>query len=293
MTTATSFCRSPAVLVHDGWRSTMASGWTDAVVVSCSKKLEFSVFARKHGNTLEAPNIRRWQTVDVVKGIRSPRALLAALNACEATLDISLDWGRVLSDVSRLDSEWGSALTSIRLRGGPGASTWDVERSLAGEPGWNSEQRSMLDILHENCREEEHWRSKKTGRAVAFTGYPWLAAEGRLFGNPTKLLHRSRARGQGCRASYLEGISLDLLAYAGLRYSDDLHDELWGERNWQTVIDDCPSSNYFQIGEQDGAPGMSDVFFWVSVEDPREFSRELRILLVDALAQYRATKVGA
>ena len=135
MTGATSFCRSPAVLVHDQWRSTMASDWTDAVVVSCSKRLGFSVFARKHGDASEAPNSRRWTTLDAVKNIQVPRALLAALTNCEVTLDIALDWGRVVSQVSQLDRDMGTALAAAGEREGQDVSLAEVACSLAGEPG--------------------------------------------------------------------------------------------------------------------------------------------------------------
>lgn len=293
MASATSFCRSPAVLVHDEWRSTMASDWTDAVVVSCSKRLGFAVFARKHGDASEAPNSRRWQTLDAVTNIRVPGVLFAALEGCEDTLDISLDWGRVVSEISRLDPDMGSALSAACQLEGQRVSAADVERSLAGEPAWTSEQRLLLNALHENCREEEPWRYSKARRSGPLSGYPWLALEERLFGNSTKQLERSRAHGLGCSASYLDGIGIDVIGYAGLKYSDELHDALWGERNWQKVVSDCPSSDYFQVGEQDDAPGMSDVFFWVSVGDPREFARELRVLLVESLAQCRERGVGA
>lgn len=68
MNSALARCRSPAVVVHSEWRSTMASDWTEAVVVSYSQRQGFSVFARKHSDMSVAPESRRWQTVDVVKG---------------------------------------------------------------------------------------------------------------------------------------------------------------------------------------------------------------------------------
>lgn len=293
MTTASSFCQSPTVVVYDEWRSTMASDWTDAVVVSCSKRLGFAVFARKHGDTSEAPNSRRWKTLDSVKNIRVPHVLLAALEGCEDALDISLDWDRVVSEVSRLDPDMGSTLAAARQLEGQSVSVAEVERSLAGEPAWTSEQRLMLNTLHENCREEEPWRYSKARRAGPLSAYSWLALEERLFGNPTKRLRRSRAHGLGCSASYLEGIDIDVIAYAGLKYSDDMFYAFWDERNWQKLVSECSSSEYFEVGEHEGAPGMSDVRFWVSVLDPREFARELRILLVDSLAQYRARGIGA
>ena len=141
----------------------------------------------------------------------------------------------------------------------------------------------MLNTLHENCRDEKRWRCSKTRRVGPFSSYPWLALEERLFGNPTKRLERSRAHGLGCYASLMDGMSIGVIRYSGLCDTDEQSDALWAERNWQAVVDACPSCDSFQIGEQDDAPGMSDAFFWVSVDDPREFARELRVFLVDSL----------
>lgn len=82
--------------------------------------------------------------------------------------------------------------------------------------------------------------------------------------------------GAGFFASLMDGPSVNLFEVAGLEYSDELHDRVWGRYNWQSLIGECGSATVIETGGQDDMPGMSDTFYWVSVDDEELFRCELR-----------------
>ncbi|MDP1740967.1 hypothetical protein [Polaromonas sp.] len=113
MTTVTSFSRGESLVIHQEWRSTMASDWTDAVVVTRSGKKEFSVFCRKHGDFSERVGDRRWSTVARMKGLRTAIDLKNALEDAQQVLEISLNWKQVINRLATLDCAAATALAPL------------------------------------------------------------------------------------------------------------------------------------------------------------------------------------
>lgn len=118
MSVATSFTGSPGVVVHHESRSTMASDWTDAVVVT-GPKAGWGVACRKHGGTSEAARSRKWSTLEWVKGMETPSALKGALDDTERLLNISLKWDAVITQVAKLDWSMAVALAQLSERAAP------------------------------------------------------------------------------------------------------------------------------------------------------------------------------
>ena len=115
MSTATSFSRGESIVIHQQWRSTMASDWTDAVVVTRNRKSGLFVFCRKHGDFSERAGDRRWSTVSRTKGLRTSIELKNALNDAQQILAITLDWKQVITGLAALD--WVAAATLAPLVG--------------------------------------------------------------------------------------------------------------------------------------------------------------------------------
>lgn len=87
--------------------------------------------------------------------------------------------------------------------------------------------------------------------------------------------------GPGFFASLMDGPSVDLFQIARLECTDELHDKVWGRHNWKDLLDECGSATIIETGDQDDMPGMSDVFYWVAVDDEERFRAELRAVLLD------------
>jgi|GEM_PF-1775199 len=119
----------------------------------------------------------------------------------------------------------------------------------------------------------------------------WLALENRLFGNPARFFQKVRGGGFRFGASLMDGPDVDVFEVAGLRSTDELHDGVWGETNWNTLLGNCPAVDVDEQYSLDEIPGQSDTYYWCEVTDPRQFARELRIaLLTQAVAT--AAKAG-
>jgi hypothetical protein len=88
--------------------------------------------------------------------------------------------------------------------------------------------------------------------------------------------------GDGFSATLMDGPRADLFEIAGLEWTSDLHDAVWGNHNWRSLLEECENAEIIQTGSQDHAPGMSDVFFWVAIADPKKFSQELRTVMLAA-----------
>ncbi len=86
--------------------------------------------------------------------------------------------------------------------------------------------------------------------------------------------------GQGFSASLVDGPSIDLFNAAGLEWTEQLDDAVWGERNWLTLLEECSSITIIEIEEYEGGPGMSDTYYWVAVDDPELFCRELKEIML-------------
>jgi hypothetical protein len=98
----------------------------------------------------------------------------------------------------------------------------------------------------------------------------------------TKFLEPNEEYGPGFFASLIDGPSLDLFDIAGLEYSDELHDKVWGRHNWKSLLEECGSATIIETGDQDDAPGMSDIFYWITVDDEELFRSELRAVMLKA-----------
>jgi hypothetical protein len=81
--------------------------------------------------------------------------------------------------------------------------------------------------------------------------------------------------GEGFPASLIDGPSVDLFQIAGYEWTSELNDAVWGNYNWKSLLEECDSVEIIETGRQDQVPGMSDVFFWVSIVDAKKFKKEL------------------
>jgi hypothetical protein len=88
--------------------------------------------------------------------------------------------------------------------------------------------------------------------------------------------------GDGFSATLMDGPRADLFEIAGLEWTSDLHDAVWGNHNWKSLLEECENAEIIETGSQDHAPGMSDVFFWVAIADSKKFSQELRTVMLAA-----------
>ena len=88
--------------------------------------------------------------------------------------------------------------------------------------------------------------------------------------------------GDGFSATLMDGPRADLFEIAGLEWTSDLNDAVWGNHNWKSLLEECENAEIIETGSQDHAPGMSDVFFWVAISDPKKFSQELSTVMLAA-----------
>ena len=89
--------------------------------------------------------------------------------------------------------------------------------------------------------------------------------------------------GEGFPASLMDGPSVDLFAIAGFEWTSELNDAVWGNYNWKSLLEECGSVEVIETGRHDQAPGMSDVFFWVAIDDPKNFKKELCTVISAAI----------
>lgn len=108
----------------------------------------------------------------------------------------------------------------------------------------------------------------------------WLELEEKLFGNPSNYLRRVENGSIGFGASLIEGPDISIFGVSGLVESDELHYGLWGETNWQDILNSCSSVCIYEDYSIDGMPGQSDTYFVVSVSEPIQFARELRLAML-------------
>ena len=88
--------------------------------------------------------------------------------------------------------------------------------------------------------------------------------------------------GDGFSATLMDGPRADLFEIAGLEWTSDLNDAVWGNHNWKSLLEECENAEIIEAGSQDHTPGMSDVFFWVAIADSKKFSQELRTVMLAA-----------
>jgi hypothetical protein len=143
---------------------------------------------------------------------------------------------------------------------------------LEGARPWSDERKAALIRLHEAARAEHVIRKRNGGRRG-----PFERLEIALFGNPEKKLEKRRRRGCGFDASMVDGPTrISLEDIAGMEFTVEEHDAVWGATNWHELVDECHAAEVETEEEFEGGPGMSDVFYWVYVKDPVEFARQVR-----------------
>jgi len=96
-------------------------------------------------------------------------------------------------------------------------------------------------------------------------------------------LSKNKKYGDGFSATLIDGLSINIFEISGLNYSEELSDAIWGNHNWQTLIDQCSSATIISLSEQDLVPGQSDEIFWIAIDDPIKFKQELRKVILDSL----------
>lgn len=86
--------------------------------------------------------------------------------------------------------------------------------------------------------------------------------------------------GDGFSATLIDGPSADLFEIAGLEWTADLNDAVWGNYDWKSLLEECTTAEIIETGSQDHTPGMSDVFYWVAITDQKKFRQELRAVML-------------
>lgn len=92
-------------------------------------------------------------------------------------------------------------------------------------------------------------------------------------------LENNSEYGPGFSASLIDGPSIDLIDAAGLDWTEGLNNAVWGKYNWLSLLAECESANVIELEEHEGGPGMSDTYYWVSIDDPISFQHELKTII--------------
>ncbi|MCX7366291.1 MAG: hypothetical protein NTV97_31365 [Alphaproteobacteria bacterium] len=150
-----------------------------------------------------------------------------------------------------------------------------IEERLRDVERWTRGPKAALQLLHRTARAEQLQRQASLG-----TPGPYELLEVSLFGDPNQLMSNDDEQGRGFSASLMDGPLVDIFSLAGIDPSDELHDAVWGDHNWQSILDQCDEAFCVEVGEQDEQPGMSDIFYWVCVTNPAELARQLREFIV-------------
>jgi hypothetical protein len=200
-------------------------------------------------------------------------------------------WGRRLRSLQRRAVFTTAAAGRPRRAGGSGArkrpskrnvpATWtpgEIEQALCGIEEWTPETFRMLQQLHGKAASEKRSRSGNQKKSRRGDG-AWSAVERRLFGNPNRHLRANRKYGRGFGASLMDGPYVSLFDIAGLRSGGELSDRLWDNHNWESLLDECDEIVLIKTGE-DNVPRMSDAYYWVAVDHPDRFARQLRDAII-------------
>ena len=368
-TTAASFVHCPSAILHEEERFSMASNWTDALVVTRTKAGTFSVYARKYLEVMDTGASAKWSTLGKWGPVRGFTELESAISKAEAILDIRLDWNNAISALVTLDfavavnlankygidnyviserelaeilsgsavlqrhtarlayerrkeyekyfrmvaPEWTKYLAPsfasdiLRLalatrRAVPSEGpTVEYVRSVRNEcltnkykaPSKYSEKtpeelKELLTLFQEGpyaqllevvqCLNANIYQEQKP--LMDTVGHPWTALEAMTFGNPTKLIPPNSDGSFSFRASRMDGPYPSLDEIANLPWTDELNDGVWGNANWERILDSCPSVSVEEDYTLDEIPGQSDTYFNISVSDPCQLARELRVVML-------------
>jgi len=217
---------------------------------------------------------------DLVKAepesVRSLSEVAMVPRSMRSTCAASIESGRLPSLRSRTQKPAATGVKPHRTRYRFGADTIEgIEERLSNVERWTRGPKQALGILHNRARAEQAQR--RAPRALAG---PHECLEVRLFGDPNSLMSEDEVQGRGFFASLVDGPSIDFFTLAGVNPSDELHDAVWAEHDWQSILGECEEAFCVEIGEQNDRPGYGDIFCWVCVENPAELARQLRKFIV-------------
>jgi hypothetical protein len=100
--------------------------------------------------------------------------------------------------------------------------------------------------------------------------------------NPSKkFLEKNKKYGNGFSASLMDGPSVDFFEIADIERTDGVIDAVWRNHNWRSLLEECGSAEIIPVIEYDLAPGQSDISFFVAIDNPEKFKRELRKVILD------------
>ena len=80
-----------------------------------------------------------------------------------------------------------------------------------------------------------------------------------------------------CTGSLMNGLSIDLVEYAGIEDLFDSEEEaLWSEHSDISIVEQCSHAELVVTGEIDEMPGQSDEFYKLEASDIKAFKNELK-----------------
>ena len=89
------------------------------------------------------------------------------------------------------------------------------------------------------------------------------------------------ARRKVFSGSYIDGLSVDLIEWAGVTLTDEQHDHLWGEYNEVSLLELCDNADIVIEEEIDDQwPGMNDTYYAVFSDAPDRLKEELRAVIL-------------
>jgi len=128
--------------------------------------------------------------------------------------------------------------------------------------------------------------------ALSDVSASWEQVEIDVFGDAKRLFDVAENGWCEFSASRMDGPNIDVFEVSGLPWTDDINDGVWGNTNWEELFRCCPEVDFKEEETIDEVPGQSDTYFTISVHDPREFARELRVAMLSytVFSDDRATR---
>ena len=138
----------------------------------------------------------------------------------------------------------------------------------------------LLTHLHARAAAEAKLSDQRNGSPG-----PWVGVERGLFGDPENHLESDSDHGPGFSASLMDGPDVDLLTFCGLQLSSEHQDVLSDSGPLSDLVERCDAAECIEVGDVDQIPGMSDVFYWIAINDADVFARQLREAIVQILSR--------
>ena len=85
--------------------------------------------------------------------------------------------------------------------------------------------------------------------------------------------------------SLVDGPLIDPVRLAKLDLTDDEYDQLVNENNYRDLLLECRCVEEIELGEFNGGPGASDVFYRYEASSKSQLSAELRRIILDKLGR--------